>query len=164
MPEREPAPAHERALNLSGKAWLAMGIGPQRDAPPFHRPVKPLSESRLALITTGGFVLPGAEPFSTGKFGDPSFREIPGDIDPGRLEIHHTHYEHEPAERDINVLFPLPLCGRLVEEGLLGELAATHYSFMGYVPLTRRLEGIYAPQVARRLKDQKVDAVLLIPA
>jgi hypothetical protein len=35
---------------------------------------------------------------------------------------------------------------------------------MGYVPLTRKLETIYGPQLAERLRQGKVDAVLLTPA
>jgi hypothetical protein len=154
----------ERELNLHGKAWLALGIGPQRDRPAFHPLSKPLADARLALVSTGGFVPPGGQPFDTGKFGDPTFREIPVDIDPARLEIYHPHYDHDAVELDINVLFPIPLCEELVAERVIGGLARTHYSFMGYVPLTRKLERSYAPQVARRLKQQEVDAVLLTPA
>jgi D-proline reductase (dithiol) PrdB len=154
----------ERDLNLHGKAWLALGIGPQRDAPPFHRSDKPLAQMRLALVTTGGIVPPGGAPFHTGKRGDPSFREVDRDVDPDRLVIHHPHYDHTPVKRDMNVLFPVPLCRQLVSEKKLGGLAETNYSFMGYVPLTRKLERQYAPQLARRLKQQQVDAVLLTPA
>ncbi len=156
--------AFDPEMNLAGKAWLAMGIGPQRDRPAFRPLARPLAQARLALVTSGGFVPPGAEPFDTGKFGDPSFREIPVDIDPDRLEIHHTHYDHGPVRRDVNVLFPIPLCRQLAAEGVIGELAATHYSFMGYIPITRKLERVFAPRVARRLKRQEVDAVLLTPA
>lgn len=151
-------------LNRAARVWLALGIGPQRRTPALHRLAKPLSEARLALVTSGGFVPVGSEPFRTGRLGDPSFREIPVDLDPAEVEIHHTHYDHEPVKRDINVLFPIPLCKQLAEEGELGELARTHYSFMGYVPITRKLEGTYAPQLARRLKQREVDAVLLTPA
>ncbi len=157
---RDPAPD----LNLHGKAWLAFGIGPQRERPTLHRMTASLSQARLALLTTGGFVPPGGEPFNTGKRGDASFREIDRDIEPARLEIHHPHYDAAVVKRDINVLFPLPLCRELIAAGKLGKLADRHYSFMGYVPLTRPLEKIYAPQVAQRLKQQEVDAVLLTPA
>ncbi|MGD8699123.1 MAG: glycine/sarcosine/betaine reductase selenoprotein B family protein [Gemmatimonadales bacterium] len=154
----------ERDLNLHGKAWLAWGIGPQRGKPVLQAVGKPLGEARLALVTTGGLVPPGAEPFSTGKLGDPSFREIPVGIPPDELEIFHPHYDHAPARRDINIVFPLPLARELVAEGEVGQLTDTHYSFMGYVPRTRRLEQIYAPQVAARLRQEAADAVLLAPA
>ena len=154
----------ERGLNLHAKAWLAMGIGPQRDTPALASMSKPLSETRLALVTSGGLVPADDEPFDTGKSGDPSFREIPVDVDVASLEIYHPHYDHEPAKRDMNIVFPLPLGRELVDEGVIGGLAKTHYSFMGYVPLTRKLESVYAPQVAGLLERQAVDAVLLTPA
>ncbi len=154
----------ERELNLTGKAWLALGIGPQRDRPTLHRLARPLSEARLALVTTGGFVPPGAPPFNTGKFGDSSYREIPVDIDPEKLEIFHPHYDDRPVRRDVNILFPLPLCRQLVAEGIVGSLAPTHYSFMGYVPVTRRLVSDYAPALAQQLEAEDVDAILLVPA
>jgi D-proline reductase (dithiol) PrdB len=157
-------PDHERNLNLSGKSWLAFGIGPQRGAPGLSPLGKPLAEARLALVTTGGFVPPGGKPFRTDKLGDPTFREIPTDIEPESLQVFHPHYDHEPVKRDINVLFPLSLGHQLVDEGVIGELATTHYSFMGYVPVTRQLESTYAAQVAGRLKQQQVDATLLVPA
>lgn len=151
-------------LNLHGKAWLALGIGPQRPAPVLHALEKPVAESRLALVTTGGFVPPGAKPFNTGKLGDPSFRAIAADMAPETLEIFHPHYDHERVKRDINILFPLPLARDLVAEGAIGQLADTHYSLMGYVPLTRKLETIHGPQLAARLRREEVEAVLLTPA
>ena len=153
----------ERDLNLHGKAWLAFAIGPQRDRPSLSELKKPLSSSRLALVTTGGFVPPGGEPFKTGKLGDSTFREIPVDTDVSRLEIYHPHYDHELPRRDINVLFPIPLCRELADKGVIGSLAATQYSFMGYIPITRKLEAVYAPRVVQRLTDEEVDLVLLAP-
>jgi D-proline reductase (dithiol) PrdB len=157
-------PEAERDLNLVGKAWLALGIGPQRDAPSLNRLESPLAEARLALVSTGGFVPPGGEPFNTGKRGDPTFREIAADVDLAELEIYHSHYDHEIARKDINVLFPIPLSRELVDEGMVGELADTHYSFMGYVPAARKLETVYGPQLAGMLEQREVDAVLLTPA
>jgi D-proline reductase (dithiol) PrdB len=154
----------KRDLNLHGKAWLAFAIGPQRSRPTFHRLAKSLAESRLALVTTGGFVPSGGEPFNTGKRGDPTFRAIAVGVEVEQLEIHHPHYDRDLPRRDINVLFPIPLCQKLAGEGVIKELAARHYSFMGYVPLTRKLERTYAPQLAQLLRQQEVDVVLLTPA
>jgi D-proline reductase (dithiol) PrdB len=53
----------------------------------------------------------------------------------------------------------------LVEGGVIGGLAPTHYGFMGHI--TGRhvptLMNITAPEVFRRLKAAGVDAVLLTP-
>ena len=154
----------ERDLNLHGKAWLAWGIGPQRSRPVLCELQEPVSRAQLALVTTGGFVPPGSEPFDTGRLGDPSFREIPAKVAADELEIFHPHYDHEAVRRDINMVFPLPLARELVAEGEVGRLAETHYSFMGYVPRTKKLEQVYAPRLAARLKQAEVDAVLLTPA
>lgn len=154
----------ERDLNLHGKAWLALGIGPQRDRPTLAPLKRALSDATLALISTGGFVPPGGAPFNIGKLGDPSFREIPLGIDPKALLIHHPHYDHDIARRDINSLFPVPLFVDLAKEGVIGDVAEINYSFMGYVPRTRALESKYAPQIAGLLKQRRVDAVLLTPA
>lgn len=154
----------EDALNLTGKAWLALAIGPQRDPPTLHRLDKPLSQARLAVVTTAGFVRRGDRPFKTGKLGDPSYREITRDTEPTELEIFHPHYDHEPVRRDVNILFPLGLCRQLVAEGVVGSLAPTHYSFMGYIPVIRQLVSAYAPEVANRLEAEQVDATLLVPA
>lgn len=151
-------------LDLVARAWLAFGLGPRRGTPPFHRLATPLGEARVALVTTGGFVPPGARPFHTGKRGDATFRVIPHGLDPASLSIHHPHYDHDAARRDVNVLFPYPLLQALADEGVIGAPAAHHYSFMGYIPLTRPLERESAPQVAGMMQAEAVDAALLVPA
>lgn len=150
-------------LDLTTRVWLRIGLGPQRDVPPLHRLTGPLERARLSLVTSGGLVPPGAPPFMTGKLGDASFREISRTIDRARLEIHHPHYDHEVARRDMSTVFPLERCEELVREGELGELAPTHYSFMGYVPVTRKLERTFAPAVAQRMTEEEVDVALLTP-
>lgn len=151
-------------LNLAAQAWLRFGIGPQRGDPVLSPLARPLSRARVALVTTGGFVPPGEPPFHTGKRGDASFRVIPHGIDPSSLEIHHPHYDHGPVREDVNVLFPYPLLERVAAEGVIGEPAPRHISFMGYVPITRPLEERFAPQVAGLLQEDRVDAALLVPA
>jgi hypothetical protein len=47
--------------------------------------------------------------------------------------------------------------------GIVGAVAETNYSFMGYQPDTREWSETYGPEVARRLTAEGVDAVLLTP-
>jgi D-proline reductase (dithiol) PrdB len=49
----------------------------------------------------------------------------------------------------------------LAANGEIGSVAQWHYSFMGATDPTRMVET--APQVAKLLKDDGVDAVVLIP-
>ena len=58
-------------------------------------------------------------------------------------------------------MFPLGRLGELAAEGRIGSVAATHYSFMGATD-PREMEGA-AREVAARLKQDRVDAVLLSP-
>lgn len=136
------------------------------DDVPFTRLHKPLHACRIALITTGGVHLRTQQPFDMGDSrGDPSFRAIPTDTPAEQLTITHDYYDHRDAERDLNILFPLALGRELVTRGALGSLG-TGYSFMGHIepPHVETLLRRTAPEVARRLRQEQIDAVLLTPA
>jgi hypothetical protein len=47
--------------------------------------------------------------------------------------------------------------------GKIGSLAPSSYSFMGYQPDNSEWEKRYAPEVARRMKEEGVDAAFLTP-
>jgi D-proline reductase (dithiol) PrdB len=136
------------------------------DEVPFVRLRKPLHACRLALVTTGGVHLRTQPPFNMGDSrGDPSVRAIPAESPAEQLTITHDYYDHRDAERDLNILFPLALGRELVAQGALGSLG-TGYSFMGHIepPHVETLLRHTAPEVARRLRQERVDAVLLTPA
>ena len=59
--------------------------------------------------------------------------------------------------------FPIERARELVTRGVLGGLAPSHYSFMGALRDVARLEDESGPDVARRLRDEGADAVLLTP-
>ena len=62
---------------------------------PFARLQRPLSESRLALVTTGGVHLPDGPRFDIDDpGGDCSYREIPTDAE----ALTWTHAYHRPDE------------------------------------------------------------------
>lgn len=124
---------------------------------------KRFAEARAAVITTGGFHLPEQPGFDCDR-GDPSYREIPADVDPGELRISHTHYDTRDAREDPNILFPLDRLEELVAEGALGSIAPTHYSLMGYIPQIDALVGRTAPAIADRLRHEQVDLALFTPA
>lgn len=155
--------AEGRELTMATRAWLKVGV---RSLEPVSPAVldRPLAESRLAVLSTGGATTPGQEPFSTGKTGDPSFRAVPSDVDPSRLSWAHPHYDTGVAVADPDVVFPLRLLRRLVEEGEVGSLAPTAISMMGYAPLTKPLREETAPAVGELMQGEEVDAALLCPA
>ena len=129
---------------------------------PYVHPEKPLSESRLALVTTGGVHLPEQERFDIDDpLGDYSYREIPGDA--YALTWSHAYYAPDRGT-DLDSVFPLWTLRKLVAEGAVGELNRRHFSFMGAIHDTGPLAGRTAPEVAGKLAEDGVDVVLLTPS
>ncbi len=124
---------------------------------------KPLSRSRVALVTTAGVHLRGQAPFDVlARQGDPSFRALPSSTPLDEYRITHTHYDHSDADRDINCVFPISRVKEMVHRGYLGSLAETNYGFMGFIKDLEKLK-VNARTVARALMDQGVDVVLGTP-
>lgn len=136
-------------------------IGDFRSGPVPWTPLrKPLSQCRVALITTAGVHVKGQKPFDVAaKEGDPSLRELPSAMLLDQYCITHTHYDHSDADRDINCVFPISRVREMVDRGQLGSLAETNYGFMGFIKDLDRLKE-NARAVAGALLDQHVDVVL----
>jgi D-proline reductase (dithiol) PrdB len=133
---------------------------------PWSPPVKKLGESKVALVTTAGVHHTWQTPFDMkDPMGDPTFRELKTNDPERELMITHDYYDHADADRDINVVFPVDRLEEFRNEGLIGELSDIHYSFMGHIegPHLATLRGETGPEVARRLRQQGVDVVLLTP-
>jgi D-proline reductase (dithiol) PrdB len=123
---------------------------------------KPLSQCRLALVTTGGVHLPEQPRFDIDDpLGDCSYREIPT----GATDLTWTHAYYRPDEgTDLDSVFPLWTVRELAGEGVIGELNHRHFSFMGAIHDVGPLVRESAPEVAGKLADDGVDAVLLTPS
>jgi glycine/betaine/sarcosine/D-proline reductase family selenoprotein B len=127
---------------------------------------KPLSEARLALVTTAAFYLPYQEPFDEEmKGGDYSYREISGGVDLGSLGIAHRSeaFDQSGIEADPSLALPVERLCEMVAEGELGAVNRRHFSFQGNITAPGRLVERSAPEVVERLKEDKVDAVFLTP-
>lgn len=130
---------------------------------PFVRPEKPLRECRLALVTTGGVHIPEDARFDIDDpFGDCSYREILNSADV--LTWTHAYYAPERGGEDLDSVFPLWTLRALEAEGIIGELNHRHFSFMGAIHEPTPLVERTAPEVARKLAYDGVDAVLLTPS
>lgn len=127
----------------------------------------PLARSTIALVTTAGVHLRSQEPFDMhDPEGDPSYRMIPLTASQAELTITHRYYDHSAADRDVNVVLPLDRLRELHVEGRIGGLAPFAYGFMGHIDgrHLRTLVEHSAPAVARHLRSDGVDAVVLTPA
>jgi len=139
---------------------------------------KPLSECRVALLTSSGHFVDGDDPQpfgevamtqaeAEGRIGEflrvaPELSSIPVDTPADKLRVRHGGYPVQAAVADHQVNLPLGHLRTLVEEGVIGELAPTAYSFVGATSQVR-LKKEVAPAWAEQMKKQAVDVVLLVP-
>ena len=127
---------------------------------------KPLSECRVALVSSAGFVTPDQEPFDeTRRGGDPSFREIPRDVDLATLRDTHRSesFDHSGMRKDPNLALPIDRLRELARAGRIGGVNSRHISFMGSLTATGAFVRDTAPAVARLFAEDGVDVALLVP-
>ena len=122
------------------------------------------SDQTFAIATTGGIYLKESQqPFDTESIhGDVSYREIPKTVRQQDIGIAHKHYDHSLTEQDFNIVFPIQRFVELENEGIIGKLADTHYSF-SYVNDAVSLVEETVPKFIARIKAAGVDALLLVP-
>lgn len=165
--------------------WQVKGYSPpegttprfQYDTAPWTPLAKRLSQVRLTLVSTGGLFVAGQDPSGSSGLtqeeavlriqeflrSDPALATIPRNTPAHMLRVRHPGYDIRGAQRDYNVVFPLDHLKALEAEGVIGQLADEMYSFVGATSQLRLLAE-HAPQWARRVKDQGVDAALLVAA
>lgn len=147
-------------------AWTARE--PERDIP-WTPLAKPLSEARVALVSSAALALLDDEPFDQAGerrnpwWGDPSFRVLPRDTRTGRAKSWHMHIDTSVPDEDLDSVMPLTRLAELEAEGFVGSSAPSHYSFMGYILKPKELLERSVPAMIERLKQEEVAAVLLVP-
>jgi len=127
---------------------------------------KPLSDCRVALVTTAGLHVRGDKPFISAKGGgDTSYRVIPRSTTASEIVQSHTSigFDRTMTFRDLNVTFPIDRLQELVEQGKIGSLSDNYYSYMGALSNVTGLLEKSGPDVAKRLKQEGVEVVLLTP-
>jgi D-proline reductase (dithiol) PrdB len=137
---------------------------------PWTPAAKPLAQAKVSLVSTAGISMRDDEPFDMDMErrnpmrGDPSFRRIRADATAETIEANHLHIDTGYIERDLNVALPLDRLRELVGEGVVGSMADTHYSIMGYQGNDLGpLEHEAAPAIAAAMKSEEVDIALLAP-
>jgi D-proline reductase (dithiol) PrdB len=134
---------------------------------PWTEVTKPLAQCKVALVTTSGVHHDNQTPFDMlDSDGDPTYREIDSSTIMQSYTITHDYYDHSDAEKDLNIIFPLERLNELQQEGVIGEIAQKHYSFMGHIDGKHiaTLVGESAKQIVEKLRQDAVDVVLLTPA
>jgi len=158
-------------LPRSIAAYYQTLVVQKADPIPWTPLAKPLNECRVVAITTAGIYDQDQDPpFDAERerrepmWGDPTYRRISRGVRQEQIGASHLHLNNRDMLADINTVLPLHRLAELEAEGVIGSLAETNYSFMGYQPNTTEWRERYGPEVAGLLKDDHVDAALIAPA
>jgi hypothetical protein len=151
-------------------AWYgALGYPPYRYAAfeevPFTRLAKPLTEAKVALLTTAapyrpelGDQGPGAPYNAAAKF----FAVYSGDAGQDHdLRVSHVAVDQTHLSDDQNCWFPLPALRRAAARGRIGGLTARFHG----VPTNRSQRHtmeVDAPEVVGRCREDGADAAVLV--
>jgi hypothetical protein len=123
---------------------------------PFTRPIKPLSESRIAIVTTAmpnGQIPKKLRTVSSAPVQPPPDSMHTADLSWDKINTH---------TRDVPSFLPIEQIGLLKAEGVIGELADNFYS----VPTDyskRNTQETDAPEILELCRHDQVDIALLVP-
>ncbi len=153
------------ALSEAQRNMLLNWPCPDNPDTPWTTMKRPLSASKVAMVTTSGIHLRKDAPFRSLKGGDTSYRIIPRDSDPADIIQSHTSigFDRTTSYRDINITFPVDRLEELVQSGYIGELSDNYYSYMGAINDVTGLIEDSGPEVGNKLLAEDVDVVLLVP-
>jgi hypothetical protein len=154
------------------EGWVEKEKGLSKETPreiPWAPLDRPLSECRVALISSGGIALKTDKPFD-GEIerrdpwrSDPSFRILPQTATEEDVEIHHLHIDPNFGHQDLNCVLPLQRLAEFESAGEIGSVAPRHYSFMGYTTDASALLENSVPSMIQCLQEDEVDLVVLVP-
>lgn len=119
----------------------------------------PLRERRIAVVSSAGIHRRDDAHF-TG--GDAGYRTISRETDDDLVMSHISiNFDRTAFQQDREAIFPLKHLTDLADEGVIGSVAATHYSFMGATSASAMEKN--ARELAGQLKFDNVDSVVLLP-
>ena len=132
---------------------------PEFDSTPWV-PGPDLRSARVAIVSTAGLHR-ASDPRFAG--GSADYRLLPADLDYSELVQSHVsiNFDRSGFQQDVGVVLPLENLKQMVTDGEVGSVAQWHYSFMGATDPSRMVET--APHVAKLLKNDGVNAVILVP-
>lgn len=126
-------------------------------------PAPPLSQARVAIVTTAGLRVSGD--VQLWQPTDGSFTVLPARARDVQLAHFSPNFDRTGFAADLNVVYPADRLEELAAAGEIGSVANQHISFMG-----AQTDATFAtilldsgPAAARVLRDDGVDVVLLTP-
>jgi D-proline reductase (dithiol) PrdB len=134
---------------------------PEFKEPAFTRLGKPLSQCRVAIVTTAALHMSDQSKFIG---GDQSFRVLPPSSQGLVLGHISPNYDRSGFIVDPNVVFPVDRLNEMVAEGAIGSVAFSHVAFLGAQDETMTTIRLDSGRAAGKLLlNDAVDVVLLTP-
>ena len=132
---------------------------------PFTPARRALPMVNLALISSAGAYIDGAEPFDLEvRDGDLQFRELPIEIEASDLRYAARGYDPKYVKEDRNSQIPIDRLLEYQGNAVIGRLNEVWWSLSSWIPNARRVADELAPSIAERLHRYGTQAALLIPA
>ncbi len=132
---------------------------------PIIRPGKPISESRVTMLTSGGIshcTMPGFNPDAR---NDHRLDAVDPHVASSDFQINDSYYNHNDADQDINCVFPIDRLKEMAEAGVIGSIAPRFWSgFMGRIYNRTKLIEESVPAFIEKLREDAVDILVAVPA
>ena len=130
--------------------------------PDFTPAAKPLSESKLGLVSTAGTYVAGQVAYYYKD--DASVRAIPSNTPVDDIRFSHVTENYlVDARKDPRCTFPIEALQTLKSEGVIGALADNFFSCMGGIYSQRRVVEELIPALEQGIADEEIDVLLLVP-
>ncbi|MGI8793602.1 MAG: glycine/sarcosine/betaine reductase selenoprotein B family protein [Acidimicrobiales bacterium] len=130
-----------------------------------------LADATVGMLTSAGmYATADQHPFDLDgeradpSWGDPSWRALPADLPADGHGVCHLHINTADIEADREVALPLDGLHDAFERGVVGGVAPTHYSVMGFQKAgLDAWRETTAPAIIERLRSERVDGLILAP-
>jgi D-proline reductase (dithiol) PrdB len=122
---------------------------------------KPVSDMRVALLSSAALRLENQEPFVPRE--DVSYRRVSSDPGAGTIIIDHHSGIGQVPKQDPEIVFPRTALVNLAAQDVIHSVAPFHFSFMGGLRQHQAVENELARALANELASAKVDLALLVP-
>lgn len=143
------------------RAFGAAQAAPEFDDPAFTPLGKPLSEARVAIVTSAALHRPDQDRFDAGDVKYTTLNAADRNLIMGHMS---PNFDHSGFQMDINVVYPIDRLEELAADGVIGSVAPRHFAFAGNQPDTVsevRLDT--GPACAAEMVADEVDVVILTP-
>ena len=158
-----------RYVDRLNARYAAQGFPPYRwtvnEGAPLCSPRRPIAESRVTLLTSGGVSRACDAAWDPDARNDFRLDEVPADTVSSAFQVHDSYYAVESAREDINCVFPIDRLRELADRGAIGSVSPRLWSgFMGRIYKRTELREEVAPAWAEELRLDDVDLAILVPA